>query len=76
MDPAPDGRGAPPDQQPPLIPRSGSFVAFLLGLLAVNLVLSFATGRPQARQQVTYQPFFVEHLRAGNEGDLVAGGLD
>ena len=66
VDPAPDGRGAPPDQKPPLVPRSGSFAAFLLGLLVVNLVLSFATGRPQERQQVPYQPFFVQQLEAGN----------
>jgi len=34
--------------------------------LVVNLVLSFATGRPEARQQVPYQPFFVQQLEAGN----------
>jgi cell division protease FtsH len=66
VDPAPDGRGATPDQKPPLIPRSGSFRTFLLALLVVNLVVSFATGRPQERPQVPCQPFFVEQLEAGN----------
>ncbi|MBW3607512.1 MAG: ATP-dependent zinc metalloprotease FtsH [Actinobacteria bacterium] len=49
-----------------MVPRRPSFFAFLLALLALNLVLSFATGGPPQRQQVPYQPFFVEQLEAGN----------
>ncbi|HEV2058400.1 MAG TPA: ATP-dependent zinc metalloprotease FtsH [Solirubrobacteraceae bacterium] len=49
-----------------MVPRRPSFFAFLLTLLALNLVLSFATGGPPQRQQVPYQPFFVEQLEAGN----------
>ena len=64
------------------MPFSGSFMAFLLGLLVVNLVLSFATGRPEERQQVPYQPFFVEQLEAGNveriasRADSIEGELE
>ncbi len=72
MDPARDGRGEPPDEKPPLIPRSRSFAAFLLGLLVVNIVVSFATGAPEVRQQVPYQPFFVEQLEAGNVEQIVS----
>jgi cell division protease FtsH len=65
VDPAPDGRGAPPEE-PPLVPRTLRFWLLLLVLLAINLVLSFATGRPESRVQVPYQPFFVEQLERGN----------
>jgi cell division protease FtsH len=80
--PAPDQRETP--QRPPIIPRSRGFLIVLLALLAVNLVISFATGGPEERQQVPYQPFFVDQVKAGNvteissqadsiEGELEAG---
>src|SRR4051794_25645244 len=70
--------------KPPMIPRNPRFVTILFGLLLLNLVLSFATGRPVSRGQVPYQPFFVTQLNANNvrqitsradslEGDLVKG---
>jgi hypothetical protein len=34
IDPAPDGRGTPPDEKPPMVPRRPSFIAFLVGLLS------------------------------------------
>ncbi len=49
-----------------MIPRSPRFVTFLLGLLLLNLILSFATGGPVSRRQVPYQPFFVAQLEAKN----------
>jgi cell division protease FtsH len=70
VDPAPDGRGAPPESKPPMIPRSRAFIAILLGLLAVNLVISFVTGGPAARQRVPYQPFFVDQVKAGNVNEI------
>ena len=51
VDPAPDGRGAPPEPKPPMIPRSRVFVAILVGLLAVNFLLSFLTGGAPERQR-------------------------
>ena len=70
VDPAPDGRGAAPERKPPMIPRSRVFIAFLLGLLAVNLVVSFVTGSPEDRQRVPYQPFFVNQVQAGNVSEI------
>jgi cell division protease FtsH len=81
VDPAPDGRGAPPPSKPPMIPRSRLFIAFLLGLLVVNLVISFVTRGPADRERVPYQPFFVDQVKAGNvneissQGDSIEGEL-
>ena len=65
-----DGRGAAPERKPPMIPRSRQFVAILLGLLALNLVISFITGGPADRERVPYQPFFVGQVEAGNVKEI------
>ena len=70
VSPSPDGRGAQPAERPPLIPRDRRWWAFFAGLLVLNLVLSFATSRPAARERVPYQPFFVEQLRTGNVASI------
>jgi hypothetical protein len=70
VDPAPDGRGAPPPAKPPMIPRSRTFIAFLIGLLAVNLLISFLTGGAPDRPRVPYQPFFVNQVRAHNVEEI------
>jgi cell division protease FtsH len=70
VDPAPDGRGAPPPAKPPMIPLGRRFFLFALGLLAVNLALSFLTGRPEERERVPYQPFFVDQVEAGNVEEI------
>jgi cell division protease FtsH len=49
-----------------MFPRSRAFLAILVGLLAINLVISFITRGPENRQQVPYQPFFLEQVGAGN----------
>jgi cell division protease FtsH len=69
VDPAPDGRGSTP-AKPPMIPRSRTFVAILIGLLVVNLVISFVTGSPTERERVPYQPFFVDQVKAGNVQEI------
>jgi cell division protease FtsH len=64
-----------------MIPRSRTFIAILLGLLVVNLVLSFITRGPPERERVPYQPFFVNQVEAGNvseissQGDSIEGEL-
>jgi cell division protease FtsH len=55
-----------------MVPRSRRFIAILLGLLALNLVLSFITGQPAGRERVPYQPFFVGQLQAGNVRDITS----
>ena len=53
-----------------MFPRSRAFLAFLVGLLAINLLLSFLTGGPAERRQVPYQPFFLEQVEAGNVQEI------
>jgi cell division protease FtsH len=55
-----------------MVPRSRRFITILLGLLVLNLVLSFITGQPQTRERVPYQPFFVGQLQAGNVRDITS----
>jgi cell division protease FtsH len=80
-DPVPDGRGAAPERKPPTIPRSKRFIAILVGLLALNLVISFVTRGPADRERIPYQPFFVDQVEAGNvkeissQGDSIEGEL-
>jgi cell division protease FtsH len=82
VDPAPDGRGAEPERKQPMIPRSRMFLALLLGLLAVNLIISFITGSPEERERIPYQPFFVNQVEADNvseissQGDSIEGELE
>jgi cell division protease FtsH len=70
VEPAPDGRGAPPPSKPPMIPRRRMFIWFAVGLLALNLLFSFMTGRPEDRERVPYQPFFVDQVEAGNVEEI------
>ncbi len=68
--PAPDGRGAPPESKPPMLPRSRTFIVFLIGLLLVNVLISFLTSGPPDRERVPYQPFFVNQVKAGNVSEI------
>ncbi|MEA2482151.1 MAG: cell division protease FtsH, partial [Thermoleophilaceae bacterium] len=61
---------APTPARSPMIPRSPRFLTFLIGLLLLNLILSFATGGPATRRQVPYQPFFVNQLSANNVSEI------
>src|SRR6478736_3471226 len=72
VEPAPDGRGAPPPQRPPLMPRNrrGTFIGVLVALLAVNLILALVTGNPAERTRIPYQPFFVDQVRNGNVEEI------
>jgi cell division protease FtsH len=70
VDPAPDGRGTPAPSKRPMIPWGRRFIWFVLALLALNLVLSFMTGRPEERKRVPYQPFFVDQVEAGNVEEI------
>jgi cell division protease FtsH len=53
-----------------MIPRGRLFIWFVLALLALNLVISFVTGRPEERKRVPYQPFFVDQVEAGNVEEI------
>jgi len=70
VDPAPDGRGAPPPQKQPFIPRNRTFLWILVGLLAANVLIAILTSSPESRPQVPYQPFFVEQVTADNVREI------
>ena len=72
VEPAPDGRGAPPAPKPPMIPkrRRGTFIAFIVGLLVLNLVLAMLTGGPAKSTRVPYTPFFLNQVAAGNVAEI------
>jgi cell division protease FtsH len=53
-----------------VIPRRRWFIWAALALLAVNLVLSFMTGRPEERRRVPYQPFFVDQVEDDNVEEI------
>jgi cell division protease FtsH len=82
VEPAPDGRGAPPPPKPPMIPRNRKWIAVILGLLALNFIIAFATGGPPQRTQIPYSPFFLQQVRAGNvqeissRGETIQGDLE
>jgi cell division protease FtsH len=70
VDPAPDGRGTPAPSKSPMIPRGRMFIWVAVALLAVNLLFAFLTGRPEERERVPYQPFFVDQVGAGNVEEI------
>jgi cell division protease FtsH len=74
VEPAPDGRGAPPAPKPPMIPkrRRGTFIAFIVGLLALNLVFAMLTGGPAKSTRVPYTPFFLDQVAAGNVAEITS----
>ena len=49
-----------------MFPRSRALLVFFVGLLVLNLLISFLTGAPPDRPRVPYQPFFLEQVEAGN----------
>jgi cell division protease FtsH len=57
-----------------MIPRSRAFIFFLVGLLAVNLLISILTSGPASRPRVPYQPFFVNQVTADNVQDISSQG--
>jgi cell division protease FtsH len=56
------------------MPRNRGVLAFVIGLLALNLILSFTTGEPASRERVPYQPFFVRQLDANNVREITSRG--
>jgi cell division protease FtsH len=74
VEPAPDGRGAPPPPKPPMFPRGRRWIVLLLALLALNFVVAFITGGPEQRTQVPYSPFFLQQVKAGNVSEISSQG--
>ena len=57
-----------------MVPRSRAFIVFLVGLLAVNILISLLTAGPASRPRVPYQPFFVNQVKAGNVEEITSTG--
>ena len=68
-EPAPDEGG-----RRSLIPSRKRLAWLFVVLLALNLVFAFVTGRPSPREQIPYQPFFVEQVEAGNVEEISSRG--
>jgi cell division protease FtsH len=79
VDPAPDGRGKPP-QKPPMLPFSWRrLLVIVVVLLVVNSVLVNVFAPPQKRERIPYTPTFIQQIDKGNvkeissEGETVTG---
>jgi cell division protease FtsH len=57
-----------------MIPRSRAFIGFLVGLLALNLLISILTSGPASRPRVPYQPFFVHQVTMNNVQEISSTG--
>src|SRR3954452_12587696 len=74
VQPAPDGRGKPPQKQPMLPWRPGRFIAILVVLLALNylIVAVFAPAAP--RPDISYSPYFLQQVKANDVKEISATG--
>ena len=75
IQPAPDGRGMPPDKQPGV--RGGfnrRFVLIVLGLLALNFWITSLIPSGHERIRVPYSPTFLQQVDAGNVKSISSRG--
>ena len=68
------GSGQPPGQKPS--GPNGRWVVFLivLGLLALNLYISYEFQQPASRVQIPYSPTFLQEVNAGNVSQISSTG--
>src|SRR5215467_8536649 len=74
----PQTRGAP-SGPPPAPPRprfrvSRGWIAFFVGLLVLNVVLSSRAMHPTSRTRVPYSPFFLQQVKAGHVDEITSKG--
>src|SRR5437763_13212585 len=74
VQPSPDGRGTPPQQQSPFRSLGWRFVAFLAVLLALNLWISTLIPNGHKRIRVPYTPTFVQQIQGGNVKSISSKG--
>src|SRR5436190_10389253 len=74
VQPAPDGRGAPPNQQSPFRAFGWRFIAFLAVLLALNVWISTLIPSGHERIRVPYTPTFVQQIQANNVKSISSKG--
>src|SRR5437764_5659123 len=74
VQPAPDGRGAPPERQSPFRNVGWRFVLFIAALLALNLWITSLIPSQHERVRVPYSPTFLVAIKAGNVKSISSKG--
>ncbi|HYP47654.1 MAG TPA: ATP-dependent zinc metalloprotease FtsH [Thermoleophilaceae bacterium] len=74
VDPAPDGRGKPPEKKPMLPFSVRRFVTILALLLFVNWLFVALFAPAEERDRIPYTPVFVEQVERGNVKEISARG--
>jgi cell division protease FtsH len=73
--PAPDGRGGSQPSSPSPRPNGRIAVVLLvLGLLALNLIVSSLALQPNARVRIPYSPTFLQQIETGNVASIITTG--
>jgi cell division protease FtsH len=74
VQPAPDGRGAPPQKPPGLRNLGPRFLIFVLVLFAVNFWVSQLIPSGHERIRVPYSPTFLTQVKGGNVDSISSKG--
>ena len=74
VDPAPDGRGAPPGKRPMLPFSFRRFFAILALLLLANYLFVAVFAAEDERKRVPYTPVFIDQVEKGNVKEISARG--
>src|SRR5918995_2031419 len=74
--PPPAPRGSSPTPRRPRFWTSPRWIAFFLGLLALNLFISARAMEPASRVLVPYSPFFLEQVKTRNVEEITSKGTD
>src|SRR5947208_9067464 len=74
VQPAPDGRGMPPQKPPGLRSLGPRFIWFVVILLAVNIWISSLIPSTHERIRVPYSPTFLTQVKGGNVKSISSRG--
>jgi cell division protease FtsH len=74
VQPAPDGRGMPPQKPPGLRALGPRFLVFVLVLLVINIWISSLIPSGQERVRIPYTPTFLEQVKKGNVASISSTG--
>src|SRR3954447_15270194 len=74
VQPAPDGRGMPPQKPPGLRSLGPRFIWFVLILLAINIWITSLIPSGHERIRVPYSPTFLAQVKAGNVKEISSRG--
>src|SRR3954466_8684476 len=74
VQPAPDGRGAPPQKPPGLRALGPRFIWFVVILLAINIWVSSLIPSGQSRIRIPYSPTFLTQVKGGNVKSISSKG--